>query len=275
MKLKYIALFSLLLLSLLSVLPVIAQTEEKFEYNNEWNDFDIAYGINWFSQTFTPQISHKLSKVVLYGFRIGEPIGDFIVSIRKTDGEGKPTGGDLVVKSVLASSIQTEEGEIEIVFDTQISLDANTKYAIVCRYPDGSPTNQIALTFSSENPYPQGNGAGSDNSGEAWIIKDYDFWFEEWGYREVALPPRRKPASAPPEELMTWFPLTFYVIMVILFFGGLYLYTKRELWLISIPLIPVIAWLLQLKPYPPHDFHIAIILAIIAVSLLLNKLREK
>jgi len=84
------------------------------------------------------------------------------------------------------------------------------------------------------------------------------------------------PPVVPPEELMMpCFPLTFYIIMVILFFAGLYLYAKRELWLISIPLIPVIAWLLWRRPCPPYDFYIAIVLAIIAVGLLLNKLRRK
>jgi hypothetical protein len=87
----------------------------------------------------------------------------------------------------------------------------------------------------------------------------------------------RKPSPiVPPEELMMpCFPLTFYIIMVLLFFGGLYLYTKRELWLISVPIVPVVAWLLWRRPCPPYDFYIAIVLAVITVGLLLNKLRGK
>jgi len=83
------------------------------------------------------------------------------------------------------------------------------------------------------------------------------------------------PAVVPPEEMMHCFPFTFYIIMVVLFFGGLYLLAKRNLWMISIPLIPVILWLLLWKPCPPYDFYIVIILVVIAVGLVLNKLRRK
>jgi hypothetical protein len=229
MKLKYISVFSLLLLSLLSVLPVIAQTEEKFEHYNEYDTFELVYGINWYAQTFTPHISHELTKVVLLGYREGNPEGNFIVSIRKTDGEGLPTGDDLVVKSMTAMDIPTEAEEIVIEFDTQIPLDADTKYSIVFRCPDGDVDNWLYFARSEVGTYLHGCYVDSGDSGVVWAKEeDYDFWFEEWGYEEVTLP-RRKPAPSPPEEVMPWFPLTFYVITVLLFFGGLYLYAKREL----------------------------------------------
>jgi hypothetical protein len=214
-KIKYIALFSLLLLSFLLVLPVIAQKEEKFEYNTEYDSTAPVYGLIWLGQTFTPQISHKLSKIVLTGWEEGNPESDFIVSMRATDEDGKPTGEDLAVKSIWAMSISPEESEIEIVFDTQILLVAGTKYVIVCRCPDGNEQQRIVLVASDLNPYPRGEKLYSEDGGETWEIhEELDLWFEEWGYEEVASPSMN-------DALIPFLPvigIAFGVAFVALFF---------------------------------------------------------
>jgi len=170
--------------------PAVSPTEEKFEYNNESDGTAPCYGLVWLSQTFTPQVSHNLLKIVLMGFEEGNPESDFIVSIRETDLDGKPTGDDLVVKSVLASSLPSYEAEFEMKFDTQILLVAGTKYAIVCRCPDGNVEQRVTLITSSLNPYSRGENLYSEDGGGTWDLYgdydyygDYDFWFEEWGYR--------------------------------------------------------------------------------------------
>jgi hypothetical protein len=164
-----------------------------FEYNNEYDSTVPSYGLVWLGQTFTPQTSHNLSKVVLSGFSEGNPNGNFIVSIRETE-NGLPIGDDLVVKAILASSIPPySETPIEIVFDTQILLNAGTKYAIVVRCPDGNVEQRITLVSSSENPYPQGEKLDSENGGETWNLDvNFDFWFEEWGL------------VSPPMEVQGW-----------------------------------------------------------------------
>jgi hypothetical protein len=277
MKLKYIAVFSLLLLSLLSVLPVIAQTEQKFESQEKYDDWD---NVGYDGQSFIPQTTHKLTKVILKLSRLGSPSGDLIVSIRNTNNSGIPTGNDLVSKSMLAMDVTNESSprEYEFVFDEQITLEQNVKYAIIFRCAGVDPSNYILAWFNTGDIYPDiyPRGTYLYYDGVVWVIDDtIDFYFSEWGYEP--LPPHHKTTPPAPQEeaMMPSFPLTFYTITVLLFFGGLYLYAKRELWLISIPLIPVIAWLLWRRPYPPWDFYIAIILAVIAISLLLNKLREK
>jgi len=93
-----------------------------------------------------------------------------------------------------------------------------------------------------------------------------------------------------PEEITYCLPLIFYILMIVMFFAGLYFYSKRDTWMISIPLIPIILWLIILQPktpidqmpiallryftVPPWHLYMAIILTIIAVCLLLSK-REK
>jgi len=102
----------------------------------------------------------------------------------------------------------------------------------------------------------------------------------------------RIPTEIPPPEGITYcLPLIFYVILAILFFAGLYLYTERDTWKISLPLVLMVFWLLIFKPrvpvsempiailrlftVPPWHTYWAIALSVIAVGLLLNKLRGK
>jgi hypothetical protein len=99
-----------------------------------------------------------------------------------------------------------------------------------------------------------------------------------------------KPSEIGPEAEITYcLPLIFYILMVIMFFAGLYLYKQRETWKISIPLIPIILWLIIFKPccpcseiawliclpVPPWHLYMAIILTIIAAALLLHKTLKK
>lgn len=181
---KKIVFLFVLLLVLPLVLPVIAQTEEIYEYNNKFDLFESTYGTNWVAQTFTPQASHTLTKVVLYAKKVREPLGGIIVSIKATDTDRKPTGEDLISKNILEFDISTEEGEIEIVFDGKIILEAGTKYAIVIRVPNPDmPTDCIDIFYQDENVYSRGSSVFSGDSGVTWELEPtFDFWFEEWGY---------------------------------------------------------------------------------------------
>lgn len=87
--------------------------------------------------------------------------------------------------------------------------------------------------------------------------------------------PHEVEVTPPPEELMKpCFPMTFYIILVVIFLLGIYLYSRRELWKVSVLLLPVIGWMLLLMPCPPWDLYIAIAFTIIVVALLLNKGRR-
>jgi hypothetical protein len=94
----------------------------------------------------------------------------------------------------------------------------------------------------------------------------------------------------PPVEIIYCLPLIFYILMIVMFFVGLYLYNKRETWKISVPLLPIALWLLIFQPktpidqmplaflryftVPPWHLYMAIILTIIACVALLSK-KEK
>jgi multisubunit Na+/H+ antiporter MnhC subunit len=103
---------------------------------------------------------------------------------------------------------------------------------------------------------------------------------------------RREEWQPPPEEGegLYCLPLIFYLIMGAVFIIGLYLFIQRETWKVSIPLVPIVLWLLIFQPktpidqmplaflryftVPPWHLYMAIILTIIACVALLSK-KEK
>ena len=102
---------------------------------------------------------------------------------------------------------------------------------------------------------------------------------------------RREPGIVPEEGVGYCLPLAFYLVMIVVFVVGLYLFIQRETWKISLPLVLIVFWLLIFKPrvpvsempiailrlftVPPWHTYWAIVLSVIAVGLLLNKLRGK
>jgi len=157
----------------------------KFEY------FDVGtnaaprvYIDRWYAQTFTPQVSHQLEKVLIYGKKEGTPTQDFIMDITATDGTGKPVGAPLVSKSLPPSSFPASYQWVEFVFPTMITLDKDTKYAIVGRtLADFS--NSYTWRETTTGSYPGGEGWQSQTQGATWILVSggaADFYFQEWGY---------------------------------------------------------------------------------------------
>lgn len=156
-----------------------------YEYYNTGDDTSQSfYSVNWAAQTFTPATAHKITSVKLKLFRGGSP-GTVTVSIRATDENGHPNGEDLCSGTIDGNTLTTDiDGEwYEITLGDGYNLDADTKYAIVVRAPDGSIGNIVSWRFDSTSPtYAGGNFEYSVNSGSSWTsYTDYDFMFEDWG----------------------------------------------------------------------------------------------
>lgn len=129
-----------------------------------------VYGVNWFSQSFiTSAKVRKITKVAIKGRRLSDPPGDMTVSIRNTEVDGKPTGADLVSKSLPASTFPTTSGAWqEFIFDTPLTVTPNTKYAIVFRVPDGDAGNYVRWNTHNTDLYADGERSVSANSGSTW-----------------------------------------------------------------------------------------------------------
>jgi hypothetical protein len=155
-----------------------------YEYYNT-GDFTslMVCGDNWRAQTFTVgAVGHTVTSVELKLFRHDSP-GTVTVSIRATDGSGHPTGADLTSGTIDGNSLTTNAvGAWYNIALTELSLSANTKYAIVVRAPSGNGSNYVG--WKADNPYPtyaNGNSEISSDSGDTWTSNvAYDFMFEVW-----------------------------------------------------------------------------------------------
>ncbi|GAI02948.1 unnamed protein product, partial [marine sediment metagenome] len=83
------------------------------------------------AQTFTPSIAHKITSVKLKLARTGSP-GILTVSIRATNGEGHPTGGDLCSGTTNGNTLPVYPSTEwrEITLGAGYNLASDTKYAI-------------------------------------------------------------------------------------------------------------------------------------------------
>ena len=146
------------------------------------------YGTDWVTQTFTPSISHTITSVKLKVFRGGSP-GILTVSIRATDGVGKPTGSDLCLGTTDGDTLTTNiAGEWRMIaLWSGYDLVATTKYAIVIRAINGSDGNAVAVRVDTTTPtYAGGSHGFSLDSGDTWALaENYDWMFEEWHDPEV------------------------------------------------------------------------------------------
>lgn len=145
-----------------------------------WSEF---YGIYWRSQSFTPQVSHKITKVGVYLRRRGLP-GTCRISIRDTDAQEKPTGPDLTGVDFNGNELgQGNPTEFTYFNLPPYQLLADIKYAIVERAPLGRDNNELIPAIHFGEPlYPRGVFYYSTNSGSTWTLQaSFSRLFEEWG----------------------------------------------------------------------------------------------
>jgi hypothetical protein len=148
-------------------------TEESAYYN--------VYGAYWRSQTFTPQSSHKISSLKFKLCRVGSP-GTGTVSIKATDANGKPTGADLCSASIDGNSLPTDPTLLGFSLGAGANLNADTKYAIVWRFPSGDASNYARTRHMYPGTYTGGTAVTSSDGGATWeVVSDWDFVFQDWG----------------------------------------------------------------------------------------------
>jgi len=161
-----------------------AGAEAKQEYYDQ-ND-NTAFGCRaqyWLAQTFTPQVSHNLTKIAIKANRT-DPVATCIVGIRATS-LGKPTGGDLVAPTNFSSGlfqVASPGNWAEITLTTPLDVENGTMYAIVIRNPTGNGLGRLYWRIDTTATYPRGTEVTSGDSGVVWsIVVGSDMMFEEWG----------------------------------------------------------------------------------------------
>ena len=157
---------------------------ELYEYLNTGDDgTHIMRQYIWYAQTFTPLITHQITSVKFLGGRNPENRdGDVTLSIRATSAN-KPTGEDLTAVSVPFNDLPAwDQNWIELTFPTPITLQADTQYAILLRWPNGTTDIRLFWRYDYHNGYPRGMSLYSNDSGASWDpYEEHDNLFEDWG----------------------------------------------------------------------------------------------
>lgn len=144
------------------------------------------YGVNWYAQSFLVGSSaHTVTSVKIYLKRYGSP-GTITLSIRAVDGNLHPTGSDLASGTTNGNTLPTSGYEQrEITLSAEVTLSANTTYAIVVRATSANSTNVAYWRSNFQTPnggYATGEWNESYDSGVTWYFQPYeDFDFEIWG----------------------------------------------------------------------------------------------
>jgi hypothetical protein len=164
-------------------------TTQRYEYYNTGDDLaysEICGNLWWKAQTFTPTTTHKITKVKLKMYKMGN-LGTLNAGVRATDTNGHPTGQDLCSGTIDANTFTTDtNGQwYEIGLGGGCNLSANTKYAVVIRVPNCTYPNSVAWRFDgSSATYSSGNIEITYDGGSSWTCcasYAWDFMFEEWG----------------------------------------------------------------------------------------------
>ncbi|MCJ7828913.1 MAG: hypothetical protein MUP81_04145 [Dehalococcoidia bacterium] len=170
----------------------------------EWGLFSVTEDYETLScQTFTANRAYQLTSVKLMLSKSYD-IEDFdgyrvIISIKATDGDGKPTGDDLTSETFYQGELEgaylgyppfdpnpAAPTEKEITFSSPINLTKDTKYAIVGRNPDSSGGDGWVAWWGKYggNPYANGQSGGIilPPGLNVWNMSNTnDCWFETYG----------------------------------------------------------------------------------------------
>jgi hypothetical protein len=181
----------LLIITALLIMPgaqVGATTTPTLLYSFETRNTDsgLIEGANWAFQTFTTgSVSHTITSVRLNLRRTnGEP-GIVTVSLRATD-TGEPTGTDITSATADGDLFGTSYAWQVFTF-SEITLEAETMYAIVVRAAAASSPVGIYWGQNSTGGYTGGTNGTSTNSGSTWSIGTADNNFRVYGRAAVII----------------------------------------------------------------------------------------
>ena len=138
----------------------------------------------WRGQTFTTTSAYFLQNVSFKLFIFGTP-GTGQVSVYATNASGYPTGAILGYGTFNANTITTDGGGewVNISMNTNVSVSATTKYALVMNDSTADAGNRILLLQDRSAPtYTGGFSVASDTAGVTWLTsgESWDTLFKTW-----------------------------------------------------------------------------------------------
>jgi hypothetical protein len=164
-------------------------------------------GSDQYAQTFTAGLSGGLDQVDVPLSKDCQRNG-VTVEIRTVSADGKPTNATLASAVIPDASVTSAMQFLSVPFASPAPVTTGTQYAIVLSSPTSTmcpppmfldPSHTYEWGFAAGNPYPGGQGWGSQNGGMSWgAFGDFEFGFKTY---VVEGPPPPPEPVAPPEPV--------------------------------------------------------------------------
>ena len=151
---------------------------QRFEwYSGPMNEVTKMYEPFWKGQSFTPQITHKITSVKLYCYRVYSALSFKLTAAIYAAPSNTPSGPSLAYGEIPATSLPTGWNWVEVPLDVPFAtLQAGVKYAIAFHYT--STNSNYYVYWSIANPGGYSGGVWLDQGSPN---NTRDGRFEEWG----------------------------------------------------------------------------------------------
>jgi len=141
------------------------------------NEVTKMYEPFWKGQSFTPQITHKITSVKLYCYRVYSALSFKLTAAIYAAPSNTPSGPSLAYGEIPATSLPTGWNWVEVPLDVPFAtLQAGVKYAIAFHYT--STNSNYYVYWSIANPGGYSGGVWLDQGSPNYTR---DGRFEEWG----------------------------------------------------------------------------------------------
>lgn len=145
--------------------------ENKQHESYDWqkNAYLDLYHPRWFSQSFTPQTSHKITRMKVRIKKVGSP-GHCRCELYLAGVDHCPTGAYLARDSIHPDFFSTDTwGDwLEYHWDPGVDVIAGVEYCVVLYILGGNSTNKVQWIGCTANQYPNGTFCYSLNAGVSW-----------------------------------------------------------------------------------------------------------
>ena len=151
---------------------------QRFEwYSGPMNEATKMYEPFWKGQSFTPQITHRITSVRLFCYRVYSALSFKLTAAIYAAPSNVPSGPSLAYGEIPATSLPTGWNWVEVPLDVPFAtLQAGWKYAIAFHYT--STNSNYYVYWSIANPGGYSGGVWLDQGSPNYTR---DGRFEEWG----------------------------------------------------------------------------------------------
>ena len=151
---------------------------QRFEwYSGPMNEVTKMYEPFWKGQSFTPQITHKITSVRLYCYRVYSALSFKLTAAIYAAPSNTPVGPSLAHGEIPATILPESWNWVEVPLNAPYAiLEVGIKYAIAFHYT--STNSNYYVYWSIANPGDYAGGVWLDQGSPNYTR---DGRFEEWG----------------------------------------------------------------------------------------------